>query len=104
MKIEDDSNENEDQTTQFKYCSSERTDSTFPGGLYPYIVKKSIEYYDKNKGDPNFQIGSAEVREQIANVGNKAMEEYNKAMEEYNKEMEETTEVTKKRDEEYQSF
>ena len=82
MKIEDDSNENEDQTTQFKYCSSERTDSTFPGGLYPYIVKKSIEYYDKNKGDPNFQIGSAEIQEQIANVGNKTMEEYNKMQEE----------------------
>ena len=81
----------------FKYCSSERTDSTFPGGLYPYIVKKAIEYYNENKGDSNFQIGSAEVKEQIANVGNKAMEEYNKAIEE-------TTEVKKKRDEEYQSF
>ena len=73
-KMEDDSNEKEDQPTQFKYCSSDRTDSAFPGGVIPYIVKKSIEYYDKNKGDPNFQIGSAEVREQIANVGNKAME------------------------------
>ena len=59
-----------------------RTDSTFPGGLYSYIVKKAIEYYNENKGDPNFQIGAAEVKEQIANVGNKAAEEYNKLQEE----------------------